>query len=93
MILEVVSTNGGHLASNLGAVEFTLALHKVFRMPTDKIIWDVGHQAYTHKLITGRRDRFHTLRQRGGVSGFPKRKESPYDVFDVGHSGTSIRAY
>lgn len=92
VILEVVSTNGGHLASNLGAVEFTLALHKVFRMPTDKILWDVGHQAYTHKLITGRRDRFHTLRQRGGVSGFPKRKESPYDVFDVGHSGTSISA-
>jgi 1-deoxy-D-xylulose-5-phosphate synthase len=92
VILEVVSTNGGHLASNLGAVEFTLALHKVFRMPQDKIIWDVGHQAYTHKLVTGRRDRFDTLRQKDGVSGFPKRKESVYDVFDVGHSGTSISA-
>lgn len=91
-ILDVVSTNGGHLASNLGVVELTLALHYVFRMPQDKIIWDVGHQAYTHKLITGRRDRFNTLRTRGGISGFPKRKESPYDVFDVGHSGTSISA-
>ena len=91
-ILDVVSTNGGHLASNLGVVELTLALHHVFRMPQDKIIWDVGHQAYTHKLITGRRDRFNTLRTRGGISGFPKRKESPYDVFDVGHSGTSISA-
>ncbi len=91
-ILDVVSTNGGHLASNLGVVELTLALHHVFRMPQDKIIWDVGHQAYTHKLITGRRDRFNTLRMRGGISGFPKRKESPYDVFDVGHSGTSISA-
>jgi 1-deoxy-D-xylulose-5-phosphate synthase len=91
-ILEVVSTNGGHLASNLGAVELTLALHHVFQMPQDKIIWDVGHQAYTHKLITGRRDQFNTLRTKGGISGFPKRKESPYDVFDVGHSGTSISA-
>jgi 1-deoxy-D-xylulose-5-phosphate synthase len=91
-ILEVVSINGGHLASNLGAVELTLALHHVFQMPRDKIIWDVGHQAYTHKLITGRRDRFKTLRTRGGISGFPKRMESPYDLFDVGHSGTSISA-
>jgi len=91
-ILEVVSTNGGHLASNLGAVELTLALHYVFRMPADKIIWDVGHQAYTHKLLTGRRDEFRTLRKKGGISGFPKRKESPYDVFDAGHSGTSISA-
>ena len=91
-ILEVVSRNGGHLASNLGAVELTLALHHVFRMPRDKIIWDVGHQAYTHKLITGRRNRFSTLRTKGGISGFPKRKESPYDIFDVGHSGTSISA-
>ena len=91
-ILEVVSANGGHLASNLGAVELTLALHHVFRMPQDKIIWDVGHQAYTHKLITGRRDQFATLRTKGGISGFPKRKESVYDVFDVGHSGTSISA-
>ncbi|MDT8365981.1 MAG: 1-deoxy-D-xylulose-5-phosphate synthase [bacterium] len=92
VILDVVSTNGGHLASNLGAVELTLALHHVFRMPQDKVIWDVGHQAYTHKLLTGRRDRFTTLRTKGGISGFPKRKESLYDVFDVGHSGTSISA-
>ncbi|MDF1535926.1 MAG: 1-deoxy-D-xylulose-5-phosphate synthase [bacterium] len=92
VILGVVSRNGGHLASNLGVVELTLALHKVFRMPLDKIIWDVGHQAYTHKLVTGRRDSFDTLRKRGGVSGFPKRVESPYDVFDAGHSGTSISA-
>ena len=92
VILEVVSQNGGHLASNLGAVELTIALHYVFRAPTDKIIWDVGHQAYTHKLLTGRRDEFHTLRQKGGISGFPKRMESQYDHFDVGHSGTSISA-
>ncbi len=91
-ILDVVSRNGGHLASNLGVVELTIALHYVFRAPTDRIIWDVGHQAYTHKLLTGRRDRFHTLRQKDGISGFPKRKESPYDNFDVGHSGTSISA-
>jgi 1-deoxy-D-xylulose-5-phosphate synthase len=91
-ILRVVSRNGGHLASNLGVVELTLALHHVFRMPDDKIIWDVGHQAYTHKLITGRKERFDTLRKKGGLSGFPKRKESPYDLFDVGHSGTSISA-
>ncbi len=92
VILDVVSTNGGHLASNLGAVELTLALHYVFKMPQDKIIWDVGHQAYTHKLITNRRDQFKTLRKKNGISGFPKRNESPYDVFDVGHSGTSISA-
>lgn len=92
VILEVVSRNGGHLASNLGAVELTLALHHVFRAPTDRIIWDVGHQAYTHKLLTGRRDKFHTLRQKDGISGFPKRRESRYDHFDVGHSGTSISA-
>ncbi|UCG39763.1 MAG: 1-deoxy-D-xylulose-5-phosphate synthase [bacterium] len=91
-ILRVVSVNGGHLASNLGCVELTLALHRVFRMPEDKIVWDVGHQAYTHKLITGRRDLFHTLRTKGGLSGFPKSKESPYDLFNVGHSGTSISA-
>lgn len=92
VILQVVSKNGGHLSSNLGVVEMTLALHYVFRAPEDRIVWDVGHQAYTHKLLTGRRDRFHTLRKKGGISGFPKRKESPYDVFDVGHSGTSISA-
>lgn len=91
-ILDVVSRNGGHLASNLGAVELTIALHFVFRAPEDRIIWDVGHQAYTHKLLTGRRDRFHTLRTKGGISGFPKRNESEYDHFDVGHSGTSLSA-
>ncbi len=91
-ILTTVSKNGGHLASNLGAVELTIALHYVFDLPRDKLIWDVGHQSYSHKLLTGRRDRFHTLRQYGGVSGFPKRDESPYDTFDSGHSGTSISA-
>lgn len=89
-ILSVVSKNGGHLASNLGVVELTVALHYVFDLPRDKIVWDVGHQSYVHKLLTGRKDRFHTLRQYGGISGFPKRDESPYDVFDSGHSGTSI---
>ncbi|HXX35731.1 MAG TPA: 1-deoxy-D-xylulose-5-phosphate synthase [Thermodesulfobacteriota bacterium] len=89
-ILSVVSKNGGHLASNLGVVELTTALHYVFDFPRDKIIWDVGHQSYVHKLLTGRKDRFHTLRQYGGISGFPKREESPYDAFDSGHSGTSI---
>lgn len=91
-IIEVVSKTGGHLAPNLGVVELTLALHYVFHAPKDKIIWDVGHQAYTHKLLTGRRDRFSTLRTHGGISGFPKRSESPYDVFDTGHSSTSISA-
>jgi len=89
-ILSVVSKNGGHLASNLGVVELTIALHYVFDFPTDKVVWDVGHQSYVHKLLTGRKDRFHTLRQYGGISGFPKRDESPYDAFDSGHSGTSI---
>ncbi len=92
VILDVVSRNGGHLASNLGAVELTIALHYVFRAPVDRIVWDVGHQAYTHKLLTGRRDRFHTLRTKDGISGFPKRNESEYDHFDVGHSGTSLSA-
>jgi 1-deoxy-D-xylulose-5-phosphate synthase len=91
-IIETVSKTGGHLAPNLGVVELTLALHYVFDAPKDKLIWDVGHQAYTHKLITGRRDRFHTLRTYGGISGFPKREESPYDAFDTGHSSTSISA-
>jgi 1-deoxy-D-xylulose-5-phosphate synthase len=90
MILSTVSKNGGHLASNLGVVELTLALHYVFDFPRDKIIWDVGHQSYAHKILTGRKDQFHTLRQYEGISGFPKRDESPYDVFDSGHSGTSI---
>ncbi|NWF92039.1 MAG: 1-deoxy-D-xylulose-5-phosphate synthase [Syntrophaceae bacterium] len=89
-IIATVAKNGGHLASNLGVVELTVALHHVFDLPRDKLVWDVGHQTYTHKLLTGRRDRFHTLRQYGGLSGFPKREESLYDVFDSGHSGTSI---
>ncbi len=89
-ILSIVSKNGGHLASNLGVVELTIALHYAFDFPRDKLVWDVGHQSYTHKLLTGRKDRFHTLRQYEGISGFPKRDESPYDSFDSGHSGTSI---
>ncbi|MEW6595130.1 MAG: 1-deoxy-D-xylulose-5-phosphate synthase [Thermodesulfobacteriota bacterium] len=91
-IIEVVATNGGHLAPCLGVVELTLALHYVFNTPEDTIVWDVGHQCYAHKLITGRRDRFHTLRQAEGLSGFPKREESAYDAFDTGHSSTSISA-
>ena len=91
-MIETVSRCGGHLAPSLGTVELTLALHRVFDTPKDKLIWDVGHQAYAHKIITGRKDRFHTLRQKGGISGFPKREESPYDVFNVGHSSTSISA-
>ncbi|NQU13088.1 MAG: 1-deoxy-D-xylulose-5-phosphate synthase, partial [Desulfobacteraceae bacterium] len=89
-IIDTVSKTGGHLAPNLGVVELTIALHYVFDTPKDKIIWDVGHQAYAHKLLTGRRDRFHTLRPYGGISGFPKSSESPYDTFDTGHSSTSI---
>ena len=92
LIVDVVSKTGGHLASSLGVVELTIALHYVFDVPNDKIIWDVGHQAYAHKLITGRRDRFHTLRQLGGISGFPKISESSYDAFTTGHSSTSISA-
>ncbi|MDR2861470.1 MAG: 1-deoxy-D-xylulose-5-phosphate synthase [Syntrophobacterales bacterium] len=91
-ILDTVSRTGGHLASSLGAVELTLALHYVFNTPVDKLVWDVGHQTYAHKIVTGRKDLFQTLRQQGGISGFPKRKESIFDVFDVGHSGTSISA-
>jgi len=91
-IIETVASTGGHLAPNLGVVELTIALHYVFNAPRDKILWDVGHQSYTHKLLTGRRDRFHTLRTYGGISGFPKRSESPYDTFDTGHSSTSISA-
>ncbi len=92
LILQVVSQRGGHLAPSLGVVELTLALHYVFDAPRDKIVWDVGHQAYAHKLLTGRKERFHTLRQYGGISGFPKPQESPYDAFGVGHSSTSISA-
>ena len=92
LIIETVSKNGGHLAPSLGVVELTIALHYVFDTPKDKIIWDVGHQSYAHKIITGRRDRFHTLRKYEGISGFPKREESQYDTFNTGHSGTSISA-
>ena len=91
-VLQVVSENGGHLASNLGVVELTLALHSVFNMPKDKIIWDVGHQSYVHKIITGRREEFTTIRKLDGLSGFPKINESEYDNFDTGHSSTSISA-
>src|SRR5210317_1014620 len=91
-IVKTVSKAGGHLAPSLGVVELTLALHHVFNTPSDKLIWYVGHQAYAHKLITGRKDQFHTLRQYKGTSGFPKRSESPYDAFDTGHSSTSISA-
>ena len=91
-ILSTVSRTGGHLASNLGTVELTLALHSVFDCPQDKIVWDVGHQAYTHKIITGRNAQFDTLRQEKGLSGFPKQKESPYDAYLGGHSGVSISA-
>lgn len=89
-IISVVSANGGHLASNLGATELTIALHRVFDFANDRLLWDVGHQCYVHKLLTGRNERFETLRQEGGISGFPSAKESPYDLFDVGHAGTSI---
>lgn len=91
-LIEKISDTGGHLGSNLGAVELTMALHLVLNMPSDKIIWDVGHQSYTHKLLTGRRDGFDSLRKFGGMSGFPKRKESNCDAFDTGHSSTSISA-
>ena len=91
-LIESVSRTGGHLASNLGVVELTIALHNVLDLPKDKIIWDVGHQAYTHKILTGRKDGFARLRMEGGMSGFPKRKESPCDAFDAGHSSDSISA-
>lgn len=91
-LIEKISVNGGHLGSNLGAVELTMALHLSLDLPKDKIIWDVGHQSYTHKLLTGRRDGFESLRKFGGMSGFPKRKESDCDCFDTGHSSTSISA-
>ena len=91
-ILEIVSENGGHLASNLGVVELSLALHSVFDVPKDKIVWDVGHQTYVHKIITGRREQLKTLRQLNGIAGFPKSKESEADSFNTGHSSTSISA-
>ncbi|WP_396602358.1 1-deoxy-D-xylulose-5-phosphate synthase [Algibacter sp. R77976] len=91
-IINIVATKEGHLGASLGVVELTIALHYVFNTPTDQLIWDVGHQAYGHKILTGRRDNFHTNRQLGGLSGFPKREESEYDAFGIGHSSTSISA-
>ena len=91
-LIEKISATGGHLASNLGVVELTMAIYKIFDLPKDKIIWDVGHQAYTHKILSGRKDSFDELRQFGGISGFPKTKESPCDAFNTGHSSTSISA-
>src|SRR3989339_544575 len=90
IIIEVTSKTGGHVASSLGAVELTLALHATLESPKDKIVWDVGHQAYAHKILTGRKDRFATLRQFKGISGFPNIDESPHDIFTVGHASTSI---
>jgi 1-deoxy-D-xylulose-5-phosphate synthase len=91
-LIEKISITGGHLASNLGVVDLTMALHLSFDLPADKIVWDVGHQAYTHKILTGRKTGFDELRKYGGMSGFPKRKESECDSFDTGHSSTSISA-
>ena len=88
-LIQKISVSGGHLASNLGAVELTMALHLAFDLPQDKIVWDVGHQSYTHKILTGRQAGFDELRKYGGMSGFPKRKESDCDCFDTGHSSTS----
>ena len=90
-LIEKISVNGGHLASNLGVVELTMAMHLAFDFPRDKVVWDVGHQAYTHKLLTGRKEGFDGLRKYGGMSGFPKRKESDCDCFDTGHSSTHLR--
>ena len=91
-IIDIVATKEGHLGASLGVVELTIALHYVFHTPEDLLVWDVGHQAYGHKILTGRRTNFHTNRQLGGISGFPKRDESAYDTFGVGHSSTSISA-
>ena len=91
--IEVVSQTGGHLGSSLGVVELTVAIHAVFDTPRDKLIWDVGHQCYPHKILTGRRDRIRTLRTEGGLSGFTKRSESPYDPFGAAHSSTSISSH
>ena len=91
-VVDVVSQTGGHFGSNLGSVELTVALHYVLDTPHDRLVWDVGHQTYPHKILTGRRSRMHSLRQLGGVSGFPRREESEFDTFGVGHSSTSISA-
>ena len=91
-IIDIVSVQGGHFGASLGVVELTVALHYVFNTPYDQLVWDVGHQAYGHKILTGRKDNFHTNRKYKGLSGFPKRSESIYDTFGVGHSSTSISA-
>src|SRR5579862_5607920 len=91
-LIHSVSTRGGHFAAGLGTVELTIALHYVFNTPHDRLVWDVGHQAYPHKVLTGRRDRLHTIKQDGGLAPFPSRSESEYDTFGVGHSSTSISA-
>src|ERR1051325_6560832 len=91
-IIDIVSVNGGHFGASLGVVELTIALHYVFNTPSDQLVWDVGHQAYGHKILTGRRDIFHTNRIYKGISGFPKRSESEFDTFGVGHSSTSVSA-
>ena len=91
-LIQSVSHTGGHLAAGLGTVELTIALHYVFSTPEDRLVWDVGHQSYPHKILTGRRERMNTLRQKDGLAGFPKRDESPYDTFGVGHSSTSVSA-
>src|SRR5580698_8213207 len=91
-LIHTVSTRGGHFAAGLGTVELTIALHYVYDTPTDQLVWDVGHQAYPHKVLTGRRDRLHTIKQRGGLAPFPTPTESEYDTFTVGHSSTSVSA-
>ena len=91
-IIDSLANNPGHFASSLGSVELTVALHYVFSTPDDKLVWDVGHQAYAHKIITGRRDEFHTLRKKGGIAGFPRPEESEYDAFTAGHASTAISA-
>ena len=91
-IIDIVSVYGGHFGASLGVVELTVALHYVYNTPNDLLVWDVGHQAYGHKILTGRKEKFHTNRMYGGISGFPKRSESPYDTFGVGHSSTSVSA-
>src|SRR5215468_11432243 len=88
--IDVVSKTGGHLGASLGVIELTVALHAVFETPKDRLIWDVGHQAYPHKVLTGRRDRLRTIKLKDGLAPFPSRSESPYDTFGVGHSSTSI---
>jgi len=91
-IIEIIATRGGHLGASLGVVELTMALHYVFNTPDDVLVWDVGHQCYAHKIITGRDEAFAHIREQGGISGFPKRSESEYDAFGTGHSSTSLSA-